>query len=191
MRLRLLLATALVLISFAGLACGGGSSSSSGATTQASKPVDPNAPETSAPGDIPDDQAFVRFSPPGAGFSVEVPEGWSQTPDGTAIVFTDKLNSVRIESASASKPPTAAELVKKFPGAKASTVRRKAGTAIRITYEVKSKPDAVTGKSRTLAIERYVFWHQGKEAILTLSGAKGADNVDPWKRVTDSLRWKA
>ncbi|MDT7564604.1 MAG: hypothetical protein QOG76_3228, partial [Pseudonocardiales bacterium] len=24
---------------------------------------------------------------------------------------------------------------------------------------------------------------------LTLSGPKGADNVDPWRKVTDSLRW--
>jgi hypothetical protein len=25
--------------------------------------------------------------------------------------------------------------------------------------------------------------------VLTLSGPKGADNVDPWKIVTDSLRY--
>ena len=40
------------------------------------------------------------------------------------------------------------------------------------------------------AVERYAFWHDGQEAVLTLSGPKGADNVDPWRIVTDSLRWQ-
>jgi hypothetical protein len=26
--------------------------------------------------------------------------------------------------------------------------------------------------------------------MLTLSGPKGADNVDPWRKITDSLRWQ-
>jgi hypothetical protein len=47
----------------------------------------------------------------------------------------------------------------------------------------------VTGKRRTDAVERYLFFHHGREAILTLSGPKGADNVDPWRIITDSLRW--
>ncbi|MDQ1424655.1 MAG: hypothetical protein QOD72_2153, partial [Acidimicrobiaceae bacterium] len=33
-------------------------------------------------------------------------------------------------------------------------------------------------------------FHNGNEVIVTLSGAKGADNFDPWKMVTDSLTWK-
>ena len=40
-------------------------------------------------------------------------------------------------------------------------------------------------------MERYTFWHDGQEAVLTLSGPKGADNVDPWRIVTNSLRWQA
>ena len=39
------------------------------------------------------------------------------------------------------------------------------------------------------AVERYSFWHNGIEAVLTLSGPKGADNVDPWRIVSDSLKW--
>jgi hypothetical protein len=34
-----------------------------------------------------------------------------------------------------------------------------------------------------------VFFHGGKNAVITLSGPKGADNVDPWKTVTDSVRF--
>ena len=49
----------------------------------------------------------------------------------------------------------------------------------------------MTGKPRTDAVERYVFFHNGQDVILTLRGPKGADNVDPWRLVTDSLRWTA
>jgi hypothetical protein len=51
-------------------------------------------------------------------------------------------------------------------------------------------PDTVTGKSVTEAVERYAFWGNGQEAVLTLSGPNGSDNVDPWRTITDSLRWQ-
>jgi hypothetical protein len=60
---------------------------------------------------------------------------------------------------------------------------------VRITYLASSRPDPVTGKTRTNAVERYLFVRNGKQVVLSLSGPKGADNVDPWKLVTDSLTW--
>jgi hypothetical protein len=48
----------------------------------------------------------------------------------------------------------------------------------------------VTGKGGTDAVERYLFVKSGKELVLTLSGPKGADNVDPWKIVTNSVVWR-
>jgi hypothetical protein len=160
-------------------ACGSSSTPSSTAPAKATA-----APkEVNPAGDIPDDQAFVVFQAPGAPFSVKVPEGWSQTQSGGAVVFTDKLNT--IELAWGAAPPAAPS------GAKVSTVKRTAGQAERATYEAQSTPDAVTGKTRTNAVERYVFTQGSKHAILTLSGPKGADNVDPWKLVTDSVRWTA
>jgi hypothetical protein len=174
--------------------CGGGSSS--GGTSSA---PNPNQAEVSPPGDIPDNQAFVRYAPPGGGYSVEVPEGWARTAPGKAVVFTDKLNSVQMQSATASSAPTASQVgaaVKASEGGaagfqlvKVAPVKRSAGTGVRVDYLVTGKPDPVTGKSRRLAVERYVFFHNGKAVTLTLSGAKGADNVDPWMRVSNSLRW--
>jgi hypothetical protein len=61
--------------------------------------------------------------------------------------------------------------------------------AIRTTYLADATANAVTGKAGTNAVERYVFFHNGKDVILTLTGPKGADNVDPWKIVTDSVTW--
>lgn len=189
-------AAALALVGIAG--CGSASSSSSGGSGGA---ADPGAAEVSPPGDIPDDQVFVRYAPAGAGFSVKVPEGWSRTRAAGAVVFTDKLNAVRLESAAAKAPLTVAEArrtelpklaasVKGFKPGSVTTVSRSGGKAIRITYGATAAPDPVTGRTGRNAVERYVFLHAGREAILTLSGPKGADNVDPWRIVSDSVRWR-
>ena len=178
--------------------CGSGSSGSS--STSSSKPPNPNAPEHSPPGDIPDNQAFVAYAPPGAAYSIKVPEGWSRTGAGGAVSFTDKLNTVRLDHATVTAAPTVAtvrrdELPKLahseqgFKAGSVTTVHRKAGPAVRITYLARSTSDPVTGKSRVDAVERYLFFHNGHEAVVTLSGPKGADNVDPWRTITDSLRW--
>ena len=159
-----------------------------------STPASPSVSENSPPGDIPDNQAYVAYAPPGAGYSVKVPEGWSRSKTGAAVSFTDKLNTVQLAERSASARPTVARVRRTMlaqgvtPGS-ISVVGRTAGPAVRIAYLADSKPDPVTGKARLDAVERYVFFHNGREAVLTLSGPKGADNVDPWRIITDSLRW--
>jgi len=174
--------------------CGGSSGGSS------AKAVNPNTKEAVAPGDIPDNQAYVAYRPAGQPFSVKVPEGWARSTSGPATVFTDKLNSIRAESAPAKAPVTVAaargsELSalassnKSFRPGTVTAVQRTAGKAVRITYTADSKPDPVTGKFHTNAVERYVFFRSGRSIILTLTGAKGADNADPWKIVTNSLRF--
>ena len=70
-----------------------------------------------------------------------------------------------------------------------STVSRPAGPAVLIRYSGYSQPDPVTGKAYTDAVERYEFYRNGTEAIVTLSAPSGADNVDPWRTVTNSFRW--
>jgi hypothetical protein len=177
MRTPIALVAAVALLALGAAGCG----SSSSKSTKASA-VNPNGPDVSPAGDIPDNQAFVAYAPPGGGYSVKVPEGWARTTTGGATTFTDKLNSIRMETMAAGSEPKPA-------GAKVTHVRRKAGTAVLTKYLVQSKPDAVTGKTRKNAVERYAFAHKGKDVVLTLSGPKGADNVDPWKIVTDSLRF--
>ena len=41
------------------------------------------APETNPPGAIPDNQVFIDYTAP-AGFSMQVPEGWSRSDTATA-----------------------------------------------------------------------------------------------------------
>jgi hypothetical protein len=159
------------------------------------------APEINPAGDIPDNQAFVPFSPPGGLFTVSVPEGWARTTDGAATIFTDKSNTVRIEthdrttapnteSVSVDELPVIASSTAGYRPGAVSAVQRKSGQAMLITYQGTSAPNPVTGKIGTDAIERYEFWRDGHEVILTLSGPVGADNVDPWRTVTDSLQWR-
>jgi len=186
---------------------GGGGGKKAPDTTQATTAItaagtpDPNAAEQNDPGDIPDNQVFVAYSPPNRGFSVKVPEGWSRSESGDAVTFTDKFNSIRMESKELASAPTVssvrttdvpalAQSEQGFKVGTISTVTRKAGNAIRVLYEVDGQPNAVTGKSVRVAVERYEFWRSGTAVILTLSGAKGADNVDPWKIVTDGFGWK-
>lgn len=168
--------------------CGGQSPSST---------PNPNAPEAVAAGDIPDNQVFVPYD--AGSFTVKVPEGWARTTDGGAVVYSDKFNSVRVESVPMAAAPSetsvrATELpsLTSLPGYHAGSVRtvqRTAGPGVLVTYEATSPPDPVTGKKVTDSVERYEFWHGGTAARITLTGAKGADNVDPWRTVTDSLRW--
>jgi len=203
-------ATALVLT-----ACATAAPTSAGAPTDAAGPSaeassappaasSPEAaaggPEVNPSGDIPDNQAFVPYSPPGASFTVSVPEGWSRLVQDGGVAFTDKLNSVRIAAGPQPQAPTVESVrAQELPALRASvpgyqpgtlgTVSRSAGPAVLITYGAISDPDPVTGRSRPNDVQRYEFWHTGQGVTLTLSGPKGADNVDPWRKITDSLRW--
>jgi hypothetical protein len=150
-------------------ACGGGSSSNGA--------PNPNAAENSPPGDIPDNQVYVRYRPPGAHFSVKVPEGWGRSQARGSVAFTDKLNRVAMREQQAT-------------GTAPGTALQRAGQTAHVTKSVvKAAPDPVTGKTVTDAVERYVYDHAGHRLVLTLSGPKGADNVDPWRIVSDSVRW--
>ena len=177
---RLAACAAVLALAIAG--CGSSGSSASTASGGSAKTVDPNGPEVSPPGDIPDNQAFVAYA--GPGYTVKVPEGWARTTSGGVVTFTDKLNAVQAQERSGSGGTAATPA-----GASVTTVTRPAGKAVRVTYVTAGKPDPVTGKRRRVAVERYTFTRKGRQLVLTLTGAKGADNVDPWRIVTSSVRW--
>ncbi len=154
--------------------------------------------ELNPAGDIPDNQAFVTYH--GTGFTVTTPEGWARSSAGSAAVFSDKYNSITISQGAAAQAPTVASAqAQDVPAIKAaspgfapgavSTVQRKAGTAVLITYHALSQVNPVTGKVANEAVERYTFWKAGTSVTLTLAAPVGSDNVDPWRAVTDSFTW--
>jgi len=173
------------------------------ATTSTTSPgpaSNATAAEVNSAGDIPDNQVYVPFAPTNGLFTVAVPEGWSRSDIGAATVFTDKSNSMRVDTIARSSAPTVdSAKADELPGVESSTVgyipgsvsvvERSTGRAVLATYQAASAVDPVTGKTVTEAVERYEFWRDGHEVILTLAGPMGADNVDPWRTVTDSLRW--
>ena len=209
---RLLIAPAVLLLTAGpAVACSSGPSSvtqpsatsssgtsSSGTASAATTPAVAGT-ETPPPGDIPDSTAYVPYQAPGGQYVVKVPEGWARTATAGAISFTDKLNTVSVTVVSAKAPTPASArtievpkiqgAVRHFTLAGIGTVQRPAGSAVLIRYSADSQPDLVTGKVYPDAVERYEFYRNGLEAIVTLSGPKGADNVDPWRTVTSSFRW--
>jgi hypothetical protein len=172
------------------------------ATTNSSSSttVNPNQHETLPPGDIPDTIAYVPYTDRALKLTIATPEGWSRTTHGGHLVLTDKLNRVEVFSAPSANAPTPASVrtselpaiersVKTFRLQSISTVARRAGLTVRVAYLGDSHPDPVTGKVGTLALERYDFFHKGREYVVLVSSPKGSDNVDPWRIITNSLRF--
>jgi len=173
---------------------------SSGALSSGAASSAAGLSETNPAGDIPDNQAFVDFSPLNGGYAVKIPEGWARTDSAAGTVFTDKFNTITVQAAPAASAATVASAqavevpqiqgsVQGFQPGSVTPADRAAGTAVLITYQADSPPSPVTGKVAALAVERYEFWKSGTGVTLTLSAPVGSDNVDPWRTVTDSFRW--
>ena len=168
-----------------------------------SRPADPTpaVTESNPPGDIPDNQVYVPFTARGGRVSLKVPEGWARSSTGTATQFTDKLNRIEIDLSSAGSAPTIVSVtssdvptlkssVSHFNLGKVTTERRSGSVVVLVRYQGDSPQDPVTGKVVRDAFERYVYYHNGQRLNLTLSGPTNADNVDPWRIVSDSVRWQ-
>jgi hypothetical protein len=173
----------------------------SSAPPSSSAPTSSHPTEFSPPGDIPDNQVFVPYTAPGGLVKIKVPEGWARSSHGGAVTFTDKLNSITIQVVPLAQAPTKtwvrnhevpqlAASQPMFALKSIETTTRSAGPVVLTKYERDSKPDPVTGKVIRDVVEQYDFWKGGNEAVLSLSGPVGADNVDPWQLVSDSLTWK-
>ena len=191
-RIGRLLVVPVIAVCLALAACSSGSSGSSSAPTTA---------ENNPVGDIPDNQVYVPYSPPDVSFTVNVPEGWARTDVANGVSFTDKLNTVTVQELTGRPQPTPdsvrtgelADAVASAPNGAAGTVEQvtlPAGPAVHSTYSADSAPDPLTGRTVRDDVELYVFWKDGTEALLTLSGPHGADNVDPWKTLSTSFTWQ-
>jgi len=129
----------------------------------------PSEAESAATGDIPDNQAFLTYTDKSAGYSIRYPEGWARTGNGNDVTFKEKANVVHVVV-----HPGAARTA---AGEKTTTTRR-------------SAPDPVTGKSLPLTVDTYEFAKGGKVAVLELSTPVGVDNVDAYRMISESFRWR-
>ena len=150
---------------------------------------------SAATGDIPDNQVFLPFRDGPAGYSMKYPEGWASQGAGRSVTFRDKNNIVRILiSRGVASAAAASRGLRALNGA---TVRQQpqamtiAGApAIKAVYTTVSAPNPVTGKRVTLTVDRYYLDHAGKEAIVDLGTPVGVDNVDAYRLMIESFRWR-
>ena len=150
------------------------------ATTAASPSLLTPEAQAAATGDIPDNQVFLTFHNGGAGYSIKYPEGWTQQGAGARVTFRDKNNIVRILVGRGAKP--------NVHGARA--VRISGRPALRARYRASSAKNAVTGKRVTLVVDRYYLWRNGKTAVVDLGTPVGVDNVDAYRLMIESFRWR-
>jgi hypothetical protein len=163
-------------------------------------PQSPVPAESNPPGDIPDNTVFVPYTSRSGGFAIEVPEGWARSSTGSGVRFTSTLNGIAVSwSPAVSAPTTTSARSLDVPALQRSeaafrlqdirAVALPTGPAVLITYQENSAPNRVTGKQYRLVVERFELFKNGMEAVLTLSSPVGADNVDPWRIVSESFRW--
>lgn len=149
-----------------------------------------------AAGDIPDNQVFLVFRNARAGYSMKYPEGWAQQGSGNSVVFRDKNNIVRIVVRRAPAPTTATASrdLQRLQGVQVQTAPRSfslpGSRAVRVAYRTESAPNAVTGKRVTLVVDRYYVWRAGRLALVDLGTPQGVDNVDAYRLMIESLRWR-
>ncbi|QBJ89097.1 hypothetical protein D0Z67_01360 [Streptomyces seoulensis] len=200
-RVRIYGVIGLVLVAAVTSGCSGTAGPGSGTASRSTSGQAAPPTESNPPGDIPDNQAYVGFRPAGRGFLVKVPEGWSRAVKGNTTIFTDKLNQVRVDEVRAPAAPTTASVtrdvvpklrreVSRFGEANVTQVSRHAGKVVRLEYRGDSATDPVTGKVIRDAFERYAFYRRGHEVDITLSGPVNADNIDPWRVISDSFTWQ-
>jgi hypothetical protein len=169
-------------------------SATPGAVAQSPVPA-----ENNPPGDIPDNVAFVPYRNAQGRYAFTHPEGWAETSHGSTVLFTDKLNGVEAVLGTATAPPTVATAKRDdVPRLKAdqpafelrgvSAVTLPAGGGVRIVYRRNSVPDPVTGRQYRDEVQRYEIVSHGREVVLELFGPVGADNVDAYRTMSQSLR---
>lgn len=159
------------------------------------------APETHPLGDIPDSQAFVRYTSPAGGYSLEVPEGWTRTLVGLRVTFASKLNRVEVSAHPASGSPGVASvrsgvlatLLRADPSVKVTLLKPvllPAGPAVLARFTSTGAANEVTGRRETLENDLYVLGQGRREVVVRLSAPRGSDNVDAWTRIARSLVWR-
>jgi hypothetical protein len=127
---------------------------------------------------------------------MKYPEGWAQSGSGSRLTFKDKNNIVRVVVLSA-PPPTATSIRSEFASQKGvrilsgpKALQVHGSPAFKVVYTTASAPNPVTGKRVTLQVDRYYLSNAGKEAIVDLGTPKGVDNVDAYRLMIESFRWR-
>ena len=196
----------ILLVAGSTLGCGGSgrhAAPTAGSTAVSAPPSTAPAANTpgalqaeanaTAAGDIPDNQVFLVLHNSNAGYSLKYPEGWAQRGSGDRVIFRDKNNIVRIAVAAAA-PPTLGSVRRGIGGARIESPPQRmtlsGRPAYKVVYSTVSAPNAVTGKRVKLLVDRYELWNGGRRAVVDLGTPVGVDNVDAYRLMIESFRWR-
>lgn len=171
------------------------SSGAAGGTAASQAPV---PVESNPPGDIPDNVAFIPYQNKTAGYRFTHPEGWAVAEQGPQVTITEKLNGIQADTADFPSVLTVAgvqqqevpRLQRNQPAFELKLVEAitlPAGPAVRVVYRRNSAPDPVTGRQFRDEVESYLVSAGGRHVRLDLFGAVGSDNVDAYRRISQSL----
>ncbi|MCW2847041.1 MAG: hypothetical protein JWR90_1015 [Marmoricola sp.] len=159
------------------------------------------AREQNPPGDIPDNLAFVKYTHRPGHYSFTHPQGWAQTGSGARVRFTDKLNGVTADSLTTNCAPTVVSartsdvprLRQTVPAFQLRTIEAAsvpAGRGVHIVFRRNSDRDPVTGKVYRDEVEEYDVWSGGRPVRMDHYGPVGADNVDAYRTMSQSLAFR-
>ena len=206
-RVLILLVTCLLVAGCGGSKSAAPTPTAAAPTTPASTPTTTQSPpnalqgeaKAAATGDIPDNQVYVVFTNTRAGYSIRYPEGWAQSGSSDRVTIYDKNNLVRTVVRPGSEP-TLGEVSAELQALKATTpslrfqspqrVQISGRPAIKVVYTTESPPNPVTNKSVQLTVDRYYLAQGGKRAVIDLGTPVGVDNVDGYRLMVQSFRWK-
>jgi hypothetical protein len=201
-----------VIAALAGVAagCGSGAGPSptlASTTTKTTPPVTTSSTSTNgagalqaeanaaAAGDIPDNQIFLVFRDPHAGYTMKYPEGWAQQGSGDRVTFRDKNNIIRgvVSSGPVWSVSSVQADVRTLKGARVQSqpeaITLSGRPAFKVVYRTVSAPNPVTGKRVTLSVDRYYLSKAHRRAVLDLGSPVGVDNVDAYRLISQSFRW--
>lgn len=183
---RVALFSLLTLSVLAGCGSGHGPSGSGSST-----------PSTAA-GDIADTATYLTYH--GSGYSLKYVEGWGiQQGPGGHVAISDKDSSetvaVRADHQTVAAVATSdlahlRSTAPRFHLIARRTVQLPAGTAAYAQYRTLSAPDPVTSKRVAVVVDRYYVQSPNRVAVLTLSTPVGVDNVDAFRLIARSFRWR-
>lgn len=153
--------------------------------------------EHNPPGDIPDSQVFITYQ--GSSFTMKVPEGWSRRDETNGAVFSDKYNVVEVTASGSNTAPTVKSadnsVVKDLEALDRAVkvesvkpIKLDGGQAIRIDYAINSEPNPVTNKQIRLEDVRFLVFNNRTLVTLDMAAPYGADNVDQWNLMSNSIR---
>ena len=182
-------AAAALVILLAGCGQPGATAPASSASASDSGGVAP------AGGDIPDNQVYLTYT--GSAFTIKYPEGWVQAARGDGVTFQDKDNRIAVTVSQGPAPSSSSVSgnIRAINGATITTAARgitlPSGPAIAATYQVDGQADAVTGKKPRLTVDRYeLSGSGGRRAVIELANRVGADNLDAYRLIVESFRWR-